>query len=109
MHGYDNQAADMHPFLVAMGPGIKQRGTIQTFQQIDVYPLVCMLLDIFKPNRIDGDVNRVLPLLSNPPSNDKIQQFILYAKGTPDSSSCKRLGGFMLMRSNQRTPTMGGL
>lgn len=83
MHGYNNSEKDMHPFLVAMGPDIAPKGKVPLFYQLDIYPFVCMLLDIYKPNRVDGDVNRVLQFLKTPPSQANLDQFIKYATGSP--------------------------
>ncbi|VDK42087.1 unnamed protein product [Taenia asiatica] len=41
----------MHPFIVAMGPGIRKLGAVPVFHQVDVYALVCLLLKIYKPTR----------------------------------------------------------
>nr|VZI39589.1 unnamed protein product [Spirometra erinaceieuropaei] len=81
MHGYDNSFREMHPFLVASGPGIKQMNEIQTFHQVDIYPLICSLLGLQRPNVIDGRIDRVLPFMNNPPSNEFVQTFKKYANG----------------------------
>uniref|UniRef100_A0A0X3NH11 Bis(5'-adenosyl)-triphosphatase enpp4 n=1 Tax=Schistocephalus solidus TaxID=70667 RepID=A0A0X3NH11_SCHSO len=83
MHGYNNSESDMHPFLVAAGPGIKKVGLIDNFHQVDVYPLVCLLLGLNKPNRIDGEVRRVVPFLKQLPPLAYIKKFNRYAKGLP--------------------------
>ncbi|VDD81941.1 unnamed protein product [Mesocestoides corti] len=89
MHGYNNSEPDMHPFLVAMGPGIKQIGPIEEFHQVDVYALVCLLLKIYRPNVVDSNVYRVIPVIKNLPSIDVIEAFNAYATGArslPDGS-----------------------
>ncbi|BHF83062.1 Bis(5'-adenosyl)-triphosphatase enpp4 [Sparganum proliferum] len=93
MHGYNNSESDMHPFLVAAGPGIKRIGMVDNFHQIDVYPFVCLLLKLYKPNRIDGDVRRVLPFLTELPSMATLNDFEVYAKGLNPNSAGMTIGG----------------
>ncbi len=83
MHGYDPANDDMKPFMVARGPDIKQLGTVQSMRQVDIYPLVAILLRLDKPNKIDGEMNNVLPLLSRAPSADWLDNFDRYTKGLP--------------------------
>nr|CDS33668.2 ectonucleotide pyrophosphatase:phosphodiesterase [Hymenolepis microstoma] len=82
MHGYDNMFPEMNPFMVASGPDIQQFTDRQSFYQVDLYPLVCALLGLDKPNRIDGKIDRVLPFMKNPPSEEFLEQFRKYADGT---------------------------
>ncbi|VUZ46516.1 unnamed protein product [Hymenolepis diminuta] len=82
MHGYDNEKPEMNPFMVASGPDIMQFSDRQSFNQIDLYPLVCALLGLDKPNQIDGKIDRVLPFMKNPPSDSFVNQFRKYADGT---------------------------
>ncbi|KAL5970440.1 Bis 5'-adenosyl triphosphatase enpp4 [Taenia solium] len=82
MHGYDNAERDMHPFMVAMGPDIQHFEDRQHFYQIDLYPYICVMLGLDKPNKIDGLVDRVLPYLKERPSEEYLEKFRLYATGT---------------------------
>ncbi|KAL5970442.1 Bis 5'-adenosyl triphosphatase ENPP4 [Taenia solium] len=82
MHGYDNEEPDMHPFMVAMGPDIQHFEDRQHFYQIDLYPYICVMLGLDKPNKIDGLVDRVLPYLKERPSEEYLEKFRLYATGT---------------------------
>ncbi|KAL5106672.1 Bis 5'-adenosyl triphosphatase ENPP4 [Taenia crassiceps] len=81
MHGYDNEEPDMHPFMVAMGPDIAHFTERQHFHQVDLYPYICALLGLDKPNRIDGLIDRVVPFLKEKPSEEYLEQFRLYASG----------------------------
>ena len=36
----------MHPFFVAMGPSFKTGYSVETFNTVDLYPLMCLLLGI---------------------------------------------------------------
>ncbi|VUZ56023.1 unnamed protein product [Hymenolepis diminuta] len=82
MHGYDNANPEMHPFMVAAGPDIKQFTDRQIFYQIDIYPLICALLGLDKPNTIDGLIDRAIPFMKNPPNEAFLTQFRKYANGT---------------------------
>ncbi|NOZ08417.1 MAG: alkaline phosphatase family protein [FCB group bacterium] len=45
-HGYDPEVKAMQGIFYAYGPAIKQGVTVETFENIHVYPLVCKLLGI---------------------------------------------------------------
>ncbi|GFS12375.1 ectonucleotide pyrophosphatase/phosphodiesterase family member 5-like [Elysia marginata] len=45
-HGYDNQELAMHPFFMASGPAFKSGFQVETFESVDLYPLMCHLLDL---------------------------------------------------------------
>ncbi|KAM7533305.1 hypothetical protein Aperf_G00000123950 [Anoplocephala perfoliata] len=81
MHGYNNSLPDMHPFLVASGPDIRNLGQVDTFHQVDIYALVCLLLKIYVPNTVDSDVMRVVTYVKTLPSLEVLEQFDRYAKG----------------------------
>ncbi|CAG5117815.1 unnamed protein product [Candidula unifasciata] len=61
-HGYDNDYQDMHPFFVAMGPSFRQGFSVDTFNTVDVYPLMCHLLHL-KPAPNNGSMEVVALLL----------------------------------------------
>nr|VZI39583.1 unnamed protein product [Spirometra erinaceieuropaei] len=80
-HGYDNEDPLMHPFMVASGPDIEVLQGIQHFEQIDIYPFVCGLLGLQRPNRIDGRIERVIKFMKTKPSEDFIRIFKKYETG----------------------------
>jgi len=45
-HGYDPAVKNMHGIFYAMGPKIKSNYKIGTFENINVYPFICKLLEI---------------------------------------------------------------
>jgi predicted AlkP superfamily pyrophosphatase or phosphodiesterase len=53
-HGYDNQAPEMLALFVAAGPDIAPRGTIPTFDNVDIYALLRDLLRLAPKPGIDG-------------------------------------------------------
>ncbi len=63
MHGYDSNGMNMHAIFYAYGPKFKSGFTIDTFELIHVYPLLCELLRINPYNDIDGDLKILQPTL----------------------------------------------
>ncbi|RMH64699.1 MAG: alkaline phosphatase family protein [Calditrichaeota bacterium] len=63
-HGYDNRFLDMHGVFRAVGPAFKKGYHTGMVRNIDVYPLVCRLLDM-QPAEVDGDVLRIEHVLKN--------------------------------------------
>lgn len=60
-HGYNNSLPDMHPFFMAMGPALKVNHTVETFKNVDVYPLICKILGIEPaPNNGSMDIVQIL-------------------------------------------------
>ncbi|ELU02519.1 hypothetical protein CAPTEDRAFT_2758 [Capitella teleta] len=57
-HGYTNEDLDMQPMFVAHGPAFKRDFKVDQFEIVDIYPLLCHLLDI-EPSPHDGDLERV--------------------------------------------------
>lgn len=49
LHGYDNQAENMRPFFIAHGPAFKQGIEIEPFNNIDLFPLICQMMNISTP------------------------------------------------------------
>lgn len=45
-HGYDNLLPSMHPFMAASGPSFRQGYKMSSLQSVDLYPLMCYLLQI---------------------------------------------------------------
>jgi len=59
MHGYDNFALDMHGLFVAAGPAFKKCYRVGTMQNVDIYPLICKILNIIPNQKTDGRLERV--------------------------------------------------
>ncbi len=58
-HGYDNQTLDMQGIFFATGPAFKTHYQCATLQNIDVYPLICKILNIVPRQTIDGRLERI--------------------------------------------------
>ncbi len=54
-HGFDPLMKEMHASFYAWGPQIKKGKTIDSFENIHVYPFVCRLLGLSYSEKIDGD------------------------------------------------------
>lgn len=80
-HGYDNRDKRMHALLVAAGPNVKRAIGVREILQIDIYPLVCGLLALDEPNKIDGNLRSVADLINPQPSEEFIRKFMFHAQG----------------------------
>lgn len=58
-HGYDSNRLDMHGIFYAMGPAFKQGYHTGSLWNIDIYPLICKILNIIPNQNIDGDLERI--------------------------------------------------
>ena len=67
-HGYNNTAATMRAVFMARGPNIKKNVALQPFENVNVYSLLCKLMNI------DGQPNNgsfeILKPIYIPYSND---------------------------------------
>eukprot|EP00794_Sanderia_malayensis_P018640 gene18640-20521_t len=63
-HGYSNLIKDMHPGFFAFGPCFKQGQTFDSLQMVDVYSMMCAILNI-KPRPNNGTLDRVKMMLDN--------------------------------------------
>lgn len=58
-HGYDNNYMDMHGIFYAIGPAFRNGYSTGTLWNIDIYPLLCRIFDIFPRQNIDGRLERI--------------------------------------------------
>ncbi len=63
----------MHPFFIAHGPAFKKNYTSEGFRNIDIYPLMCHILDI-KPYPNNGSLDQVRDLLYV----DELEGFLVF-------------------------------
>lgn len=61
----------MFGFFIAHGPAFKKGGLVDSFPSVDIYPLMCHILDI-KPNSNNGTMAIVSMLLRTSPSSWKV-------------------------------------
>lgn len=62
-HGYDNYRPNMKPFFQAVGPAFKTGVKVAPISNLDLYPLICRLLDL-APAPNNGSVERAATLLA---------------------------------------------
>ncbi|BFY97347.1 hypothetical protein BsWGS_00387 [Bradybaena similaris] len=82
-HGYDNNIQSMKPIFIARGPAFKSGKNVRPIESVDIYPLVCYLLDIH-PAPNNGSLDRAATLLKN------------YRNSVPEISSCTQLMWFLV-------------
>jgi predicted AlkP superfamily pyrophosphatase or phosphodiesterase len=74
-HGYDNLLPSMHPIFIARGPAFKMNYVAEPFETVDLYPLMCHLLEI-QPRLNNGSLDRIKHILADGsthgPSNTSI-------------------------------------
>jgi predicted AlkP superfamily pyrophosphatase or phosphodiesterase len=58
-HGYDNYWMDMNGIFYAVGPDFKKNYQVGTINNIDIYPLLCKIFNIFPNPLIDGGLDRI--------------------------------------------------
>ena len=58
-HGYDNNQMDMHGIFLAIGPDFKHNYRTGTLWNIDIYPLLCKIFNIYPRSIIDGRLERI--------------------------------------------------
>lgn len=52
-HGYDNAEPDMRALFLAWGPSVRQGASVETFDNVDVYPLLARMIGV-EPVKGDG-------------------------------------------------------
>lgn len=63
-HGYDNYHLDMHGIFIATGPSFKKGYRTGTVKNIDIYPMLCKILNLNPKQNIDGKIERIQAILS---------------------------------------------
>lgn len=64
-HGYDPKHPTMHAIFAAHGPGFRSGRTVEPFELVHLYELMCRLLGI-NPAPNDGDPELLVPALFDP-------------------------------------------
>ncbi|XP_053979670.1 bis(5'-adenosyl)-triphosphatase enpp4-like isoform X1 [Hylaeus volcanicus] len=62
LHGYDNAALEMHPFFFAKGPAFIPKCKLEPFNNIDLFPLFCKILDLECP-AVNGTLSHITKCL----------------------------------------------
>ena len=64
-HGYNNSLESMRAIFIGHGPAFRRGYTAKPFEIVDIYPLICKILDI-KPAPNNGSLANVEQLLVKP-------------------------------------------
>lgn len=72
----------MHPIFISHGPAFKKNYTIKSFNNVDIYPLMCFLLGI-EPGLTNGTI-------------DNVMDMIVYTEREKKFSYCKYFSFFYL-------------
>lgn len=62
-HGYNNSLPNMHPIFIARGPAFKKAYKAEPFASVDLYPLLCHLLDI-EPRPNNGSFEAIKHIMA---------------------------------------------
>ncbi|SOD18260.1 ectonucleotide pyrophosphatase/phosphodiesterase [Pedobacter xixiisoli] len=62
-HGFDNDMPDMQAVFYAWGPAFKEALTIDSFENVHIYPLLAKILGLSYTHQIDGDIRVLAPIL----------------------------------------------
>ncbi|XP_024938415.1 bis(5'-adenosyl)-triphosphatase enpp4 isoform X2 [Cephus cinctus] len=68
MHGYDNEDEEMHPMFFAMGPAFVPRCKLEPFDNVDLVPLFCEILELNCP-RNNGTLGKLTKCLTKYANN----------------------------------------
>ena len=63
-HGYDNQLKSMHALFIAKGPAFTSGATVPPFENINIYPLICHILNIEPRENIDGNLENIINIIN---------------------------------------------
>jgi len=62
-HGFSNEESSMHPIFISHGPAFKKNFTIKPFNNVDIYPLMCLVLGI-TPGVNNGTLSNVIDMVN---------------------------------------------
>lgn len=58
-HGFDNSFIDMHGIFYAIGPSFRENYKTGTIENVNIYPLLCKILNIIPKQNIDGKLENI--------------------------------------------------
>ena len=61
-HGYYNNESTMFPIFISHGPSFKANFKINSFNNVDIYPLMCFILDV-EPACNNGSLENVIDMV----------------------------------------------
>lgn len=63
-HGYDNKDMNMQGIFFAKGPAFKSNYRTSAIDNLDIYPLLCKIFDIYPSKNIDGNLLNIIHILN---------------------------------------------
>lgn len=63
LHGYNNEAIEMHPFFFAKGPAFKNKCKVEPFNNTDLFPLFCKILELDNCPIVNGTLSHITKCL----------------------------------------------
>lgn len=103
-NGYDGtKTSSMHSIFIAEGPAFKKNYKIDTFKNVDIYPLMCEVLKI-KPQPNNGSFERVKSMLDKKLTSSQIK-FYTFLSFVPVVLSivCAIVLFFLTLRKGNKT------
>ncbi len=61
-HGYYNNQSSMLPIFISHGPNFKENFKINAFNNVDIYPLMCFILEV-EPACNNGSLENVIDMV----------------------------------------------
>ncbi|XP_028908951.1 ectonucleotide pyrophosphatase/phosphodiesterase family member 1 isoform X2 [Ornithorhynchus anatinus] len=92
-HGSDNLFSRMQALFIGFGPGFKHKTKVQPFENIEIYNLMCDLLNL-KPSSNNGSHGSLNHLLNKPvynPQHPKEESYLTQCN-LPEKSTKENLG-----------------
>jgi hypothetical protein len=74
-HGFDNQVKSMRAIFLARGPDFNANKQIGALNNVDVYPLLCYLIDMDCHSN-NGTISNFKDALVNPPNPKLAPKFL---------------------------------
>lgn len=74
LHGYSNEAVEMHPFFFASGPAFLPECKLEPFNNTDLFPLFCKILDLQCP-KVNGTLSHITKCLRTQTEDSSISTY----------------------------------
>ena len=79
LHGYNNEAKEMHPFFFANGPAFMPKCKLEPFNNTDLFPLFCEILNLKCPI-VNGTLSHITKCLSTQSKDVSISTYKMFSK-----------------------------
>lgn len=96
VHGYDNEAIEMHPTFFAKGPAFVPGCKLKSFKNTDLFPLFCKVLDIKCP-QTNGSLANVSECLTSKSDKNLIGTYQIVFVGITLATTLTGMAGVLMM------------